>query len=197
MDTLPRELIILIFNYLEFDDLVIHIFTSKRYKNITENIIKNIKISKYRIHCNKQIKILFTFKPCIEKLHIFDLYDGIFTNLGLSEINYKILYLHSINLWYVEGLNQLDSKISEKCEKICFINCCHYFKSLITSMKILKKCKSIEFGNAINSLGSEFGNDILEILDTLPELTISFYYCNLTRDCMTLLADHKRVLLVK
>lgn len=197
LDTLPTELIVLIFNDFNFDDLVICILISKRYKKIIKNI--HIKVANFLAYTYKDIQILHTFKLDIKKLHLCEYYisDKIFKCVNLSKINYEILVFDSIDWEYnkIQDLIELDSEISEKCKKIIFYGCQNYSLSLITSFKILKNCKIIKIHGSHNLIGSDFCRIILEILDVLPELTILFDEWELSFKDLELLWDHERIIL--
>lgn len=198
LDTLPRELIELTLSYFEFYDLTIYILISKRYKNIIENIIKTTNIVKLDVQCKKDIHILHIFKPCVKKLYFWNtiLHMNFFENLNLSGINYETLHFNFIDLWDIADLIKLDPKIPQKCKKICFDYCIYYSWPLMTSLQTLEKCKSIKFKGDVNLINDsdEFCYFIKKILDTLPEITITFDFWALNDNCLALLSEHERII---
>lgn len=185
--SLPKELIVLILNFLPFQNMVEIIFVSKYFHDIIMSY--PWKISDFILSYSKDCTILMKFKPRITTLiisnldykteqdiiyftcYIYNYYQRNRKDLqwvNLSNIIYENLVFENVICGSLEDITKFDSRIGVKCKKLVLHNV--YFKSkFINSLRYLQKCKKIVL---VECRGSVILDNpwFLEYLKNLPKL---------------------------
>ena len=141
---LPLELLIKIIDYLRPHQKLSMVLISKKMEEIIRDT--SWKISQIIMKKTKNINSLIKFNLCINELILKQGKNkNSFINVNLIQLNYKILNFCCVNFAKIniKDFRNLDLTISDKCDKIKFYNCRGFNKSLINSLKYLKKCKCI------------------------------------------------------
>lgn len=183
MNELPEELIVNIFIFMSFQDVMKNTtLVSKNFNQIIVNHFLKRKITKYVISKHEDYKLLLKFESKIKTLIIIG--TSFINEFELVNINYEKLFLKKVCTFNFPNVNCLDHNISKKCKKITFYKS-FLSESFMKSLKYLVLCRSLRLYKTYGcTRDQDYIYKCMKTLPNLQKISLSHLFLNNRQLCL-------------